>query len=275
METITAEREVPAAPAPVTIADLQARIAEMRQAAADASGHTETEEEQQAREVRQTRAYLLTLGFPARNCLPALDATAGSPGIPAEWQDRFAAFLTDVPGHVNRGEGPYLGGAVGRGKTCALALIALAAREHDISCEYVLCGADLVWACEQFDARARAKAGRFGDEDPSFDPARKPWPFTDTRLLLLDDIDLGKGAGFDPDREHWDVVSRFLYARMARGLSTAIATNLRWDSVQRTAEEKIIGLVDKPGMDRVASRWQETIPPGLRFVARREDQRGR
>lgn len=210
--------------------------------------------------------YLAALGFEEAALRPDWQH------IPQEWQAQLRDYCDSVAANARAGLGISVTSLPGRGKSCVLALVALAGRAADLTCAYSLCGADLVWACEQRDSRARAKAMSF-DTDETFDPDRKPWPYQDTDLLLLDDLDLGKGVGFDPERDHWDVVGRFLYARMARGLATCIASNLPWGAPGE-GDKPGSGLCGKPGLARVVSRWHVRIPPQYRLATRRADQRG-
>lgn len=275
----TEEREAPPVPRRFNLEEAQAAVRRLQAAAADSQDEALQDPETRTdaeRAVSARRAYLARLGFEPAAWDPAWDR------IPEEWRGALAAYTSNLAGYVRHGQGPYLGAAVGRGKTCGLALIALAAHGAGIPCGYVLCGADLVWACDQQDRMAQARAARFS-ADETFDPDRKPWPYMDLPLLLLDDLDLLRGTGYDPEREGWDTVGMFLYHRMARGLATAIASNLLFGSMTKDGAEVPLGqplpegaragLSGKPGMLRVASRWQVRIPEALRLMTTRGDQR--
>lgn len=207
-------------------------------------------------------AYLAELRFPAENQRPQWD------GLPEEWRGPLRAYTAQLRGYVATGQGVYLCGAVGRGKTSALAMIARAARRHEVTCEYVLNGEELLWQCGLVDSRAKTRATSFDaiGEDLNM---HKQWPHMDVRLLLLDDLDYIPGVGYAPEREGWDTIGRFLYARMARGLATCIAANVTLEAV---GDQR--GLLSKPELQRVASRWQRAMPEELRMIATRGDMRG-
>jgi hypothetical protein len=264
-DTPAEDREAPDVPARVSIPELQQRVLALAEVARAQAPEDAAEVDATERARAEARGYLYQLGFEDA----ALAPTWGR--IPDEFRARLQAYTRGLQEYVDAGQGVYLGGQTGAGKTCALGLIALAAHRADLSCAYVLCGADLVWACDQRDRMATSRASRF-DFDESFDPDAKPWPYMDMRLLLLDDLDLLRGTGYDPERDGWDTVGRFLYARMARGLATCIASNLPFADVG-TGSTALAGLTSKPGLARVASRWEQRMPVVLRLMTDRKDQR--
>jgi len=178
-------------------------------------------------------AYLWELGFPIENRAPVWEQVpVGMGGL--------HGYCLDLASHYRERHGLFLGSGVGAGKTCALAMIAIAARREKLSCEYILAGWQLLERLAE----------------------TKEWPFPAVQVLLLDDLDYITTAGFDAVRRSWDTIGQFLYQRAAYGGITCVVGN---DTYQ--------ALTGHPGMERAASRWERMIPPELRFTTAGPDQR--
>jgi len=214
-----------------------------------------TEEQQRQQEADALTGYLARLGFPRENWEPEWSR------LPEGWAARTRAYHLDLPRYVNSGIGMILSGLRGSGKSCLLALLARAAKKHEIDCAYVLDGRTLLYQCQLIDRKQEARAGAYDALGEDTD-LRKHWPHERTPLVLLDDLDYIPAGGYDPERNAWDVIGAYIYARMARGLATCIAANLTPD-----------GLLGKPGMDRVEDRATVYLPDSLRLIAGRGTQR--
>lgn len=215
-----------------------------------------TQEQQRQQEVDAITGYLARLGFPAENWQPEWSR------LPEGWAARTGAYHRDLPRYVASGLGMILSGQRGSGKSCLLALLARSAEKHNLDCAYVLDGRTLLYQCHLIDRKQEARAGSYEALGEDTD-LRKHWPHERTPLVLLDDVDYIPAGGYDPERNAWDVIGAYLYARMARGgHATCLATNL-------TPTQ----LLDKPGLDRVKDRATLYLPESLRLIAGRGTQR--
>lgn len=180
-------------------------------------------------------ALLAGLGFPARNRVEP-----GADRVPADMWPGLETYCLNLPTRVARGEGLSLTGGVGAGKTSALAWLAWYAALAGVPCAYCLAGWDAVDAIRQEGSRV----------------------WQTVPLLLLDDLDYVSSEGYEGEVRSWDALGRFLYLRDAEGLSVIWASNLAYHEVCR-----------KPGMARVASRWEVSIPTQFRLGTMAGDQR--
>ena len=263
LSTNETEREAPPVPRPLNIGSLQQRVAEMAAEAAEAEqAAPPTEEQQRQAAADAVTQQLAILGFPVENWEPEWER------LPQDWQGRASAYLSSLPDYIEQGMGMMASSRTGGGKTSLLALIARAAAKHNIDCAYCLNGRTLLYQIALVDRRQQTRAGAYDALGEDLD-LEKRWPHQDTPLLLLDDIDYIPGAGYDPERDGWDTIGAFLYARMASGRATCLATNLPIVTVGQT-----VGLLDKPGMGRVADRATVYLPESLRVITARPTQRG-
>ena len=177
--------------------------------------------------------YLEALGFAADNWRPSWGR------LPADYRADLQEYCEDLRGRVQERHGLYLGAAIGAGKSCALALLALRARQLSLSCSYVLAGWALVEAC-----------------------AEESQPYSGCDVLILDDIDYVSTAGYEGEERSWDTIGRYLYRRYTGGGAVCIASNLPYAELSA-----------KPGLERVASRWEERLPVRWRMETDAADQR--
>lgn len=265
------DREAPPAPTPLfdpqSITRAREIAARMQQEAASREPETEpTAEERKQQQADLVTGVLARMGFPVENWAPEWT------GLPEEWRGRTSAYIDDLEQYVQAGQGMLVSAYTGAGKTSLLALIARAAMKHSIPCAYVLNGRTLLYQCRMIDRKQEARAGDYGaaGEDASL---WKHWPHERTDLLLLDDVDYIPGVGFDPERNGWDMIGAFLYERMAAGLATCLCTNLPFRTMPGTDGAEVVGLLDKPSMDRVRDRAERYLPDSLRLVTKRGSQR--
>lgn len=270
----TTTQEAPAAPSPLfgishqqdplaevvaalTLDDAKAiALRRAREAAEAPQPPPPTREEKQQQQADALTGYLARLGFPVENWQPEWE------GLPQEWRGRVKAYTGDLASYVRRGCGMVAAGQKGSGKSSLFALIARAAQAAEIDCAYVLDGRTLIYQCQLIDRRSEARAGSFDALGDDLD-LRKHWPHENVPLVFCDDIDYIPGGGYDPEREAWDRIGAFLYARMARGMATCLATN-------QTPQD----LFDRPGMERVKDRATVYLPQSLWVVTQRPTQRG-
>ncbi len=239
-----------------TVEEAQAIAMRRAQEAQTHAPQEPTEEDMRQQEADALTGYLARLGFPRENWEPEWGQ------LPEGWAGRCAAYHRDLPRYVANGVGMILSGERGSGKSCLLALIARAAEKHKLNCAYVLNGRTLLYQCQMVDRRAQTRASAYEllSEDADL---QKHWPHERTPLVLLDEVDYIPAGGYDPERNAWDVIGAYLYARMARGYATCLASNLTPDQ-----------LLDRPGMDRVKDRATVYLPESLRLIAGRGTQRG-
>lgn len=178
--------------------------------------------------------HLEALGFPRENWQPEW-----GPRIPSGCAGRLREYSDGLRECYDRREGLFLGAGLGAGKTSMFALIALRAREIGLTCGYVLAGWELVEACSE---------------------ERHPWG--ETHILFLDDLDYVSMAGYEGEARSWDTIGRYLYRHYVSGGVVCVASNLGFAD-----------LCKKPGLSRVVSRWDTTLPRRWRLETNAGDQR--
>ena len=186
--------------------------------------------------------YLGELGFPRENLQPEWQR------VPSGCVERLRDYSDSLHERHDKREGLFLGAGLGAGKTSMFALLALKARELKLSCGYVLAGWELVEACSE---------------------ERHPW--SDVDLLFLDDLDYVSTAGYEGEARSWDCIGRYLYRHYAGAGLVCIASNLQY--VELAGERGKQGKPAKVGLERVASRWDVTLPRRWRMETGAADQR--
>lgn len=222
---------------------LAARLAEAKATAGnvDASAMLEKQSQWDAQDAERYQLYaaaalpqyLTDLGFPADNCLPSWER------VPADYAAHAREYSDALQANVASRTGLFMGSPLGAGKTCVMALVALAARERGLRCEYVLAGWQLVEDCT---------AGKGAHMEAN--------------VLLVDDLDYVSTAGYEGEARSWDVIGQFLYRYSAYGGALVVSANKTYTEIGETV-----------GMERVASRWQERIPRRYRMETDAADQR--
>ena len=185
------------------------------------------------REVEARAQYLLDIGFPPDTARPEIDQ------VPADIRGTVELYLAHIDLWIERGEGMFLLGNVGAGKTCAMALAALGARDAGIH------SVTFVPAWKLFEDLF----------------AKHREPYMETGLLLIDDYDTQYKAEWSESGFHTVATHRLDYR-----LPMCLTTNS--DSVTLAAD---------PRLERVVSRlqrrnnWLETKASSQRRVLTRED----
>ena len=162
---------------------------------------------------------LQAVGFGRRYCYPTWEK------VFADGREVLRAYAEDIGARIAEGRGLMILGGLGRGKTHALALLALAAcGKHDVA--YIL-APDLYDLLHRTDPEARAKADYYREVD----------------LLLLDDADRVYSGG------EWAMArfDGFMEHRHANMRATCVTVN------------DFGTLRDQPLLARTLDRWRETM----------------
>jgi DNA replication protein DnaC len=223
---------------------IEAFIASQKAAAARREERQEQRPPDREQREKRVRAGLEEIGIPRRFWSATWDNIPAT--LPASWGEDVKRYCDGLAQHVGQGAGLYLGGDLGVGKTCLLALIARVAWEQEVSCVYVECG--MVLAQLIFNSLDDWREDDIG------------WPYRDKALVLLDDLDDIRDAAPGAANPSLQAICRWLKWRHAHRRATVIASNRSWND-----------LVAIPEFERMADRWKENMP--IRLETGIESQR--